>query len=89
MLKKYIFKDARFKKAKPDTWSYIGGIFSKDQKRVFYGIDEVKEADPETFEFLAAKTSQYFGKDKHNYYITTNVVSEREFRIKFPGIFNK
>lgn len=73
---------ATIPKAKVAHWHLIGGLYSKDNTRVFYYNRQICDADYDTFGFVQNCKDLQLAKDKNRYYWNDFVISEDEFLTK-------
>jgi hypothetical protein len=67
-------------KAVVAQWRKLGGVYSGDDRRVYYYNSELREADRASFEVLPnASEWTYLARDKKNLYYNGQIVDDDEF----------
>lgn len=70
---------AQLKYAQVDTWVKIGGLYSRDAKRIFYDNRTIECADHDSFEHVPCYSLQ-LAKDKNHYYWNDHIVDVKQFK---------
>ena len=55
-------------KAKVDHWKQIGGYYNKDDQRIYYFSQEIRDADYDSFEVIPTILDVQLAKDKDRFY---------------------
>ncbi|MGA2032083.1 MAG: DKNYY domain-containing protein [Thermoguttaceae bacterium] len=74
------FGAATIPKAKVRQWRKLGGLYSRDDSRVYYLNREIREADCDSFKFLKSGGLFYeLAKDKLHYYCSGRIIDAAEY----------
>jgi hypothetical protein len=64
--------------AKVNHWQKLGGLYSRDDSRVYYANLEIKEADPASFQVVLAENVM-LARDHRNYFHNNRAIDQSQF----------
>lgn len=69
----------RLPKADPSTWIYLGRLWSRDDKRMYYAEREVRDIDQARFSIVNAPTIGSYALDGRRYFFSDREITEDKF----------